>query len=120
MENTNGLLKNYIIGFILSVLLTLGAYYPVSLHLSTHHRYPTHEFIIPFILGLAFVQLLVQMFFFLHMGRETQPRWKLFMAISFIGIIIVVVVASIWIMQHLNYNMSLIRLDSVMQNGEGF
>ena len=120
MKYHKGLLKSYIIGFILSVVLTLCAYYPVLLHVNSHHVMFSHELLTWVILTLAFIQLIIQLLFFLHLGQESKPRWKLVVLISFFGIVLIIVVASIWIMQHLNYNMSLIRLNTVMQNGEGF
>jgi len=120
MENHKGLLKSYILGFILSIILTLAAYIPVEMG-STSHKGVSSQFgITVFILALAFIQLIVQMVFFLHMGNETRPRWKLGVFISFASIILIVVVASIWIMQHLNYNMSLVQFNNLMQYGEGF
>ena len=120
MKYHKGLLKSYIIGFILSVALTLLAYYPVWLHVTSYHMMFSHELITWFVVILAFIQLIVQLLFFLHLGQESKPRWKLAVLISFLGIVLIVVVASIWIMQHLNYNMNLIQLNKVMKYGEGF
>src|ERR1700758_2142123 len=120
MKYHKGLLKSYIIGFILSVVLTLAAYYPVYFQVNSHHMMIPHQTILFIIIPLAFIQLIVQLLFFLHLGQEEKPRWKLAMLISFFSIVLIIVIASIWIMQHLNYNMSLIQLDRVMQQGEGF
>lgn len=120
MKYHKGLLKSYIIGFILSIVLTLAAYYPVWLHATSNHAMFSHVMLMWFITILAFIQLLIQLLFFLHLGQESKPRWKLAMLISFFGIVLIVVIASIWIMQHLNYNMSLIRLKGIMKYGEGF
>lgn len=120
MKYHKGLLKSYIIGFILSIVLTLLAYYPVLLNSNSHHTLFARDMVLWFIIALAFIQLLIQLLFFLHLGQEEKPRWKLAMLISFFGVVLIVVIASIWIMQHLNYNMSLIQLDRVMQQGEGF
>ena len=52
------------------------------------------------------VQLLVQLVFFLHLGRNKTARWNtLAFGTTFAGIL-VVVLASVWIMYHLNYNMT--------------
>jgi cytochrome o ubiquinol oxidase operon protein cyoD len=109
-----GTLKAYVTGFILSVVLTLIPYFLVTNHLLTGFV------IVAVIIGFAFVQLVVQLLFFLHMREESKPRLNLLIFISFASIIIIVVVASIWIMQHLNYNMSLLRLTTEMKYGEGF
>lgn len=109
-----GTLKSYTIGFILSIILTLIPYFLVTNHLSTGWIF------VGIILLFAMIQLIVQMLFFLHMGKEARPRWKGFVFVTFVGTILIVVIASIWIMQHLNYNMNLLQLNNVMQYGEGF
>ena len=119
MTNHKGLLKSYIIGFLLSVVFTLCAYYPVMLHVNSHHLFPTHEIIIPIIMILAFAQLIVQLLFFLHLGRESQPRWNLIMLISFVSVIFIMVVGSLWIMNHLNYNMSPMQMQNFLIKDEG-
>jgi cytochrome o ubiquinol oxidase operon protein cyoD len=120
MKYHKGLLKSYIIGFILSVVLTLLAYFPILFQVNSHQTMFSGDLLILFIVILAFIQMIIQLLFFLHLGQESKPRWKLVVLISFFGIVLIVVIASIWIMQHLNYNMSLVQLDRVMQQGEGF
>lgn len=119
-KERHGSLKSYILGFLLSIVLTLIAFYFVMQHDQSHHMIFSHEFLIILILILAFFQMLVQLFFFLHLGKKGQSPMNLIVLISFMSIILIVIVASIWIMQHLNYNMSLIKLNNVMKNGEGF
>ena len=107
-------LQSYVTGFILSILLTIVPYFLVTNHLLNP------EILVGVILIFAFIQLIVQLLFFLHMRQESKPRLNLIIFISFFGIILIVVVASIWIMQHLNYSMNLLQLNTVMQQGEGF
>jgi cytochrome o ubiquinol oxidase operon protein cyoD len=107
-------LQSYITGFVLSIILTLVPYILVTKHIVNGFT------LVTIIVAFAFVQLLVQMLFFLHMKEESKPRLNLLVFISFFGVIVIVVVASIWIMQHLNYNMNLMQLKNVMQYGEGF
>ena len=108
------ILKSYVTGFILSIVLTLVPYILVTNHLMTP------IILVGVILVFAFIQLAVQLIFFLHVKQESKPRLNLFIFILFFCTILVVVVASIWIMQHLNYRMSLLQLNNVMQYGEGF
>ena len=61
--------------------------------------------IIATLLFLAVCQALIQSIFFLHILQEKKPRWNLIVFASTISIILVIVVFSIWIMNHLNYNM---------------
>lgn len=92
----------YFIGFILSIALTLLAFFVVMDPGVFHMGYGA---IIPAIIILAVLQLFVQLVFFMHLASETGPRWNLWILLSTVGIILIVVVGSIWIMNHLNYNM---------------
>jgi cytochrome o ubiquinol oxidase operon protein cyoD len=111
--------KSYIIGFTLSVLLTLAAFsvvlYPGFFHMG-------YGAIVPAILILAIIQLIVQLVCFMHLASETGPRWKLAVFISTVGIILIVIVGSIWIMNHLNYNMmaSPSEMNAYIQSQDGF
>ncbi|HSX09895.1 MAG TPA: cytochrome o ubiquinol oxidase subunit IV [Candidatus Saccharimonadales bacterium] len=113
-EQAQKTFRSYVTGFISSLILTLIPYFLITKHLFTP------DFQVTIIIIFAMLQLIVQLVFFLHMREESKPRLNLVIFLSFFGIILVVVVASIWIMQHLNYNMSLVQLNTVMQNGEGF
>ena len=114
MKNHTGLLTSYIIGFILSMILTLIAYGIVS-----HHVSFSHEAIVVAILTLAFIQLGIQLFFFLHIGNESKPRWNLLIFLSFAGVIFIMVVGSLWIMAHLNYNMTPQEMGDYLLKDEG-
>ncbi len=103
---SRGSLASYVAGFVLSVVLTLAAYVIVRIHLSSGSFALPHAVLIPAILGLAVVQLVIQLFFFLHIGKESGPRWNLAVLAATIGLIFIIVVGSIWIMNHLNYNMT--------------
>ncbi len=90
----------YIIGYISSVVTTFAAYLLVS-----YQVWPTNILIIV-IAALAVLQLIIQLVFFLHLGNEKAPRWKLAtisMAVIIVGI---VVGGSIWIMNNMNTNMT--------------
>ncbi|OJU87777.1 cytochrome o ubiquinol oxidase subunit IV [Candidatus Saccharibacteria bacterium 49-20] len=89
--------KSYVVGFILSVLTTLLAYFFV-----VNDLWPK-ETLVYIVMAIAVVQLIVQVVFFLHIGRGS--RWKLMTFIFTILIVAIVVVGSIWIMDNLNYNM---------------
>ena len=112
-------LASYTIGFLLSIVLTLAAFFVVINPGAFHVGYGA---IVPTILVFAIVQLFVQLIFFLHLADETGPRWKLVAFISTTVIILIVVVGSIWIMNHLNYNMmaSPSEMNSYIQSQDGF
>jgi cytochrome o ubiquinol oxidase operon protein cyoD len=55
------------------------------------------------VLAIAVIQLVVQMVFFLHLGRGS--RWKALTFYFTLLIVAIIVVGTIWIMNNLNYNM---------------
>jgi len=92
-------LTKYVIGFLASLALTMVAYVLVS------GRLLTGDTLLLVIGGLALVQMIVQLFFFLHLADESRPRLRL-VSFGFMASILVIIVAgSLWIMYHLNYNM---------------
>jgi cytochrome o ubiquinol oxidase subunit IV len=98
-------LKGYIIGFISSIVLTTVAFLMVNDHLTSHHSQFPHALLIPLLAGLALIQFVVQMVFFLHLGTERRPRWKFLVFWFMLLVVLILVVGSLWIMDNLNYNM---------------
>lgn len=92
-------LATYVVGFILSLLLTLAAYFSVTT------KAVTGDGLVAIIVGLAIAQLLVQLVFFLHLGRESRPRLNLTMFAFMLLVVGIVVIGSLWIMHNLDYNM---------------
>lgn len=90
---------SYCAGFVLSLLLTLAAYVSV-----VNQTQPAGQLFV-LVVGLAIVQLLVQLVFFLHLGHETRPRWRLIMFAFALLTVGILVFGSLWIMSHLDYNM---------------
>ncbi len=109
-NSTRGTLATYVIGYIFSIYLTITAYLLVENHLLSH----TPLFL--FILALAFVQFIVQVFFFLHLGRETRPRWKLAVFFGMVTIVFILVAGSLWIMTTLNYRMSTKQMENYVES----
>ncbi|HEY6736937.1 MAG TPA: cytochrome o ubiquinol oxidase subunit IV [Candidatus Saccharimonadia bacterium] len=95
----------YMLGFVVSVGLTLLAGWLVSQHLATHHAWPPDSLLPVWLVGIALGQLLAQLILFLHVGEESKPRWKLMVMLFAALVVLVVVVGSIWIMNNLNYHM---------------
>ena len=98
-------LRSYVIGFVLSLVFTLTAAGLAWVHISSGHTIFEHPFLDTSFLVLAFVQAIVQLIFFMHLGAESGPRWRLWAFVSTAGIILIIVLGAIWIMNHLNYNM---------------
>jgi len=90
----------YVSGFVMSLLLTLLAYLLVVKDVVDA------SFVVPAIVVLAVVQFVVQLIFFLHLGRETKPRWNMMAFLFMLLVVFIVVAGSLWIMANLDYNMS--------------
>ena len=92
-------LSSYVVGFGLSLFVTIVAYVSVVQHVFSRR-------ILLFVLPItALLQFAVQLITFLHIGRELKPRWKLYVFIFMLIIVIILVAGSIWIMANLNYHM---------------
>ncbi len=93
------LATKYTAGFILSVLLTITAYIVATKGMFAGWA------VLFVLLGLALVQLIVQLLFFLHIEEENSPNWNLVAFIFTLFFVTVIVVGSLWIMHNLDYNM---------------
>ncbi|WP_454726618.1 MULTISPECIES: cytochrome o ubiquinol oxidase subunit IV [Cupriavidus] len=94
-------IKNYVIGFVLAVILTVIPFRLVMGGGGTVAATTT----LAVILGLAVVQIVVHLVYFLHMDRSSEQRWNV-MALAFTALILLIVVAgSLWIMHNMNHNM---------------
>ena len=115
--------RSYVIGFIASLVLTFGAYVLVTGHINGQHQFLTHQIIAAAVLALAFAQLVVQLVFFLHMGREQKPKWNLYAMWFTVLVVAILIAGSIWIMANMDYNMQLDRpsdIDNTIIKDEGF
>lgn len=91
-----------ITGFIASLILTLIAYFIIVSPSFFNFDIKTAVIVI---FMLALIQSLVQLIFFINVWKEEGPLWNLGVFVSTVSIIFIVVFFSIWIMNHLNYNM---------------
>jgi cytochrome o ubiquinol oxidase operon protein cyoD len=111
-------ITSYTIGFVSAVILTLIAYMIVL------HHWLSGGLLIAAIMGLAVVQLVVQLIFFLHLGRGKESRWNLAAFFFMLIVLLVIVGGSLWIMSNLNYNMQMTpaQMDKYMhdQSVKGF
>ena len=99
-EHGHGTVWSYIIGFLLSLVFTAIPYQMVV------NQTVTGTTLLATIIGIAVLQMIIQIVFFLHLGRGPKPLYNVVFFVSTVGIILVVVGGSIWIMNHLNYNMA--------------
>ena len=100
-------LVSYSIGFLSSIVLTLMAYGIV-----VYQVFSVWTAVLV-ISTLAFIQLIVQLVFFLHLGAESHPRWKLLTLLSTVFLLVIIVGGSIWIMFDLDSRMMMSPEDMI-------
>jgi cytochrome o ubiquinol oxidase operon protein cyoD len=99
-QDAHGSVRAYVTGFSVSLLLTVAAYVLVT------QKIYTGGVLAAAIITLAIIQLFVQLVFFLHLGRESKPRWNA-LALVFAAVVVgILVLGSLWIMSNLNYHMT--------------
>lgn len=109
-EAGQGNLASYTTGFILSVILTMAPFMMVM------NKWLEGWFLVATLFAFALAQLIVQLLFFLHMGRESGTRWNLLVFLFMVLVVVIVVAGSIWIMYNLDYNMMpALEMDEVMK-----
>lgn len=97
-ETARGSVRSYVTGFVLSLILTLTAYLLVV------HGVFSGWTLVYALAALAVSQLLVQLVCFLHLGRESRPRWNLTVMLFAVMVVAILVFGSLWIMKNLAYN----------------
>ncbi len=93
---SHGSVKSYVIGFAISIALTLFAYFLVERHILTSTT------LIGTIVSLAFVQAIVQLIFFLHLGEGQKAYWNFIVFLFMILVLLIIVLGSLWIMYDLD------------------
>jgi cytochrome o ubiquinol oxidase operon protein cyoD len=98
-ESSKRAFTSYIVGFLLSLVISFISFFLVIKGLISSH------------IGLAVItflgvtQLLVQVFFFLHLPIKRKPYWNVLVFFFTLIIVSFLVIGSLWIMYHLNMNM---------------
>lgn len=96
---SHGSIGSYMTGFILAVVLTAAAFGLVLTGTLTG------ENALLAIAGLAFVQIVVHLIFFLHMNTSSAQRWNV-MAFGFTVLTAVILIGgSLWIMHNVSMHM---------------
>jgi cytochrome o ubiquinol oxidase operon protein cyoD len=91
-QEAHGSTKAYVIGFILSIVLTI-----IPLVLVLNNMMSKVALIVT-ILIMAVLQFLVQLFFFMHIREGEKPQYNVMALILGIVFVITIVAGSIWIM----------------------
>lgn len=99
-DGNHGTLKEYAIGFVLSVILTVIPFWLVMA--KVFDKSSTTALVI---LGFAAVQVIVHMVYFLHMNGKSEGGWTLLSTLFTLVLLVIVLAGSIWVMYHMNINM---------------
>lgn len=96
----HGSYRSYLIGLGLSILLTAIPFILVMTSAMSGSA------IVVTIVAFAVVQIGVHLVFFLHLNSSSEQRWNVVAFAYTVVVLAILVGASIWIMYHLNYNMT--------------
>ncbi|MDQ0395343.1 cytochrome o ubiquinol oxidase subunit IV [Labrys monachus] len=97
---SHGSQKSYLIGFVLSVVLTAVPFWLVMTG-TLDSKLGTALAI----MVLAAVQIVVHMIYFLHMNVRSEGGWTMMALIFTLVMVVITLSGSIWVMYHLNINM---------------
>ncbi|MFT3859101.1 MAG: cytochrome o ubiquinol oxidase subunit IV [Aquabacterium sp.] len=92
--------KGYLIGFLLSVVLTAIPFWLVMGKVLPSPRVTAFV-----ILAFAAVQMIVHMVYFLHLNAKVEGGWSLLAMVFTVSLVVIMLSGSIWVLYHLNTNM---------------
>lgn len=93
-HESHGSLKSYVIGFVLSLVLTA---IPIIVIMNDLMEGAAAKLLL---LGTAILQFVVQLFYFMHLKEEKKPRYNLMVLLLGLFIVLTIVAGSIWIMTY--------------------
>ncbi|WP_156522156.1 cytochrome o ubiquinol oxidase subunit IV [Croceicoccus mobilis] len=96
----HGSMREYVIGFLLSVVLTAVPFWLVMSGAIADKQATALV-----IMAFAIVQIVVHMIYFLHMNTKSEGGWTMMALIFTVIIVVIALSGSLWVMYHLNYNM---------------
>ena len=104
-------LRGYATGFVLAVILTAIPFYLVM-----NKVFSSSGTAALVLLGLAAVQVVVHMVYFLHMNTKVEGGWSM-LAMLFTAMVVVIMLSgSIWVMYNMNRNMMPSMMGPAMQH----
>ncbi|HEY4501712.1 MAG TPA: cytochrome o ubiquinol oxidase subunit IV [Candidatus Paceibacterota bacterium] len=95
--------SGYIVGFLLSILLTLMAAGLALQYGKSYEPLMGPGVMYAMLVVLAVLQLLVQLYFFLHLGEEKKPRWNALALCFALMVVAILVGGTLWIMHNLSH-----------------
>jgi len=109
-EASHGTFKSYMIGFVLSVILTVIPFWIVMAKV-----FSDSTVTVAVVMILGAIQIVVHMIYFLHMDTKSEGGWNMMALIFTITLVVIALSGSMWVMYHLNANMMPVSPD-VMRN----
>ena len=97
--HNHGSFESYMIGFVLSVILTA---IPFALVMTGVLPKQATALLV---MGFAVVQIVVHMIYFLHMNSKSEGGWTMLALIFTVIVVVIALSGSLWVMYHLNTNM---------------
>lgn len=104
-------LRGYATGFILAVILTAIPFWLVMGKVFSNSA--TAGFVV---LGIAAVQIVVHMIYFLHMNTKVEGGWSMLAMLFTVMVVVIMLSGSIWVMYHMNHNMMPSMMNEVIRN----
>jgi cytochrome o ubiquinol oxidase operon protein cyoD len=92
--------SGYLTGFVLSVILTAIPFWLVMAKVIADRN--TAVLVLG---GLAVIQILVHMVYFLHMNGKIEGGWTLLSSIFTVVFVAITIAGTLWVMFHMNTNM---------------
>jgi len=92
-------IKGYMIGFVLSIILTA-----IPFGLVMFPSFP-RDTIVTIVLVMAVVQVVVHVFYFLHLDASIEERWNVSAFVFTLLITAIVIAGSVWVMYNATTNM---------------
>jgi cytochrome o ubiquinol oxidase operon protein cyoD len=99
-HTAHGSMKDYVIGFVLAVLLTAIPFWLVMT--KAIESSSTMGLVL---LAFAAVQIVVHIVYFLHMNSKSEGGWNMLALIFTVVIVGITLAGSLWVMYHMNHNM---------------
>ena len=99
-ETSHGSVRSYVIGFVLSVILTAIPFWAV---MTGAFKDPSTAALVVMVFAVA--QIVVHMIYFLHMSGKSEGGWTMMALIFTIILVVITLSGSIWVMYHMNTNM---------------
>ena len=96
----HGSFKGYMIGFLLSVVLTAIPFWLVM-----DKVFADNKTTLVIVLAFAAVQIVVHMIYFLHLNTSSEGGWNMLALIFTMVLVVIALSGSLWVMYHMNVNM---------------